>query len=42
MITIWNVILGIIVALWAFGFTQMKQLFSKYGGKQPKEQPGEA
>jgi uncharacterized membrane protein YbhN (UPF0104 family) len=42
VITIWNVILGIIVALWAFGFTQMKQLFSKYGRKQPKEQPGEA
>jgi len=41
VITIWNVILGIAVALWAFGFTQMKELFVRYGRKQPKGQPGE-
>ena len=30
------------VALWAFGFKQMKQGFSKYARRQPKQQPGEA
>ena len=29
VITIWNVVLGIAVMLWAFGFHQMKQLLSK-------------
>jgi uncharacterized membrane protein YbhN (UPF0104 family) len=42
VITIWNVLLGIAVMLWAFGFTQMKGLLSRYGRKQPKEQPGGA
>jgi uncharacterized membrane protein YbhN (UPF0104 family) len=29
VMTIWNVVLGIIVMLWAFGFTTMKELLSK-------------
>jgi hypothetical protein len=29
ILTIWNVVLGVIVMLWAFGFTQMKALLSK-------------
>jgi hypothetical protein len=29
VMTIWNVVLGIVVMLWAFGFTTMKELLSK-------------
>ena len=29
VLTIWNVLLGVVVMLWAFGYEQMKQLFSK-------------
>jgi hypothetical protein len=29
ILTIWNVVLGLAVMLWAFGFDQMKQLLSK-------------
>jgi uncharacterized membrane protein YbhN (UPF0104 family) len=29
VMTIWNVILGVVVMLWAFGFQQMKALFSR-------------
>lgn len=31
VITIWNVVLGVIVMIWAFGFTQMKELVKKRG-----------
>jgi uncharacterized membrane protein YbhN (UPF0104 family) len=37
VITIWNVVLGIIVMLWAFGFTAAKNLIFK-----KKEEPAEA
>jgi uncharacterized membrane protein YbhN (UPF0104 family) len=39
VMTIWNVVLGVVVMIWAFGFTQMKQLV-KRKGKSPKEEPG--
>ena len=29
--TIWNVVLGLIVMLWAFGFHQMRTLLSRKG-----------
>jgi len=31
ILTIWNVVLGVIVMTWAFGFRQMKELFTKKG-----------
>jgi uncharacterized membrane protein YbhN (UPF0104 family) len=31
VITIWNVVLGVIVMLWAFGFTQMKEMMKRRG-----------
>jgi uncharacterized membrane protein YbhN (UPF0104 family) len=31
IITIWNVVLGVIVLLWAFGFTQAKQMLTRKG-----------
>jgi uncharacterized membrane protein YbhN (UPF0104 family) len=34
IITIWNVVLGVIVLLWAFGFSQVKQMFSRKGRAQ--------
>ena len=37
IITIWNVVLGVIVMLWAFGFTQMRELVKKRG-ESPAEQ----
>jgi hypothetical protein len=40
VITIWNVVLGLVVMLWAFGWTQVRQLLSKEGRKQAQEQPG--
>jgi hypothetical protein len=40
VMTIWNVILGIVVMLWAFGFTEMRTLLSSSGRKQPQSQPG--
>jgi uncharacterized membrane protein YbhN (UPF0104 family) len=33
VMTIWNVVLGVIVMLWAFGFGTMKELFSSRGRK---------
>ena len=36
VITIWNVVLGIGVMLWAFGFTQVKALLSKKSPEQAK------
>jgi uncharacterized membrane protein YbhN (UPF0104 family) len=35
VMTIWNVVLGVIVMVWAFGFDQMKALLFKQG-KQPQ------
>ena len=34
VMTIWNVVLGILVMLWAFGFGTMKELFSSRGRKE--------
>jgi hypothetical protein len=34
VITAWNVVLGVAVMLWAFGFTQTKALLRKSGRKQ--------
>ena len=39
ILTIWNVLLGLAVLLWAFGPGQVKQLFSRHGKDQPQEQP---
>jgi uncharacterized membrane protein YbhN (UPF0104 family) len=39
ILTIWNVVLGVIVMLWAFGFHQMKTLFSKKERAEAVEQP---
>jgi hypothetical protein len=36
--TIWNVVLGIIVMAWAFGFGQMAQMLSKKGRQQAQEE----
>ena len=35
VMTIWNVVLGVVVMVWAFGFDQMKTLLSKQG-RQPQ------
>jgi uncharacterized membrane protein YbhN (UPF0104 family) len=40
VMTIWNVVLGLIVMLWAFGYGRMKELLSKQGRRQAQEQPG--
>jgi uncharacterized membrane protein YbhN (UPF0104 family) len=40
VLTLFNVVLGIAVALWAFGFGQVKQMFTRKGRKQAQEQPG--
>ena len=37
VMTIWNVVLGVIVMLWAFGFDQMRTLLSREG-RQPQAQ----
>ena len=34
VITAWNIVLGIAVMLWAFGYTQTKALLKKSGRKQ--------
>jgi uncharacterized membrane protein YbhN (UPF0104 family) len=39
VMTIWNVVLGIIVMLWAFGFGTMKELLSSRGRKAEAEAP---
>jgi uncharacterized membrane protein YbhN (UPF0104 family) len=39
IMTIWNVVLGVAVMLWAFGFAQVKELLSRKGGTQPSPQP---
>jgi uncharacterized membrane protein YbhN (UPF0104 family) len=40
ILTIWNVVLGLAVMLWAFGFRQVRELLSKKSKEQPQEQPG--
>jgi uncharacterized membrane protein YbhN (UPF0104 family) len=40
ILTIWNVVLGLAVMLWAFGFRQVRGLLSKKSKEQPQEQPG--
>ena len=42
VITIWNVVLGVAVMLWAFGYRQVKELLSKKDKKQPQEQAPES
>jgi uncharacterized membrane protein YbhN (UPF0104 family) len=39
ILTIWNVVLGIVVMLWAFGFDQMKKMLSKKERAEAVEQP---
>jgi uncharacterized membrane protein YbhN (UPF0104 family) len=39
ILTIWNVLLGLTVMLWAFGFRQAKELLSKKGREHAQEQP---
>ena len=39
ILTIWNVLLGVALMLWAFGFQQVKDLLSRKDRKQPLEQP---
>jgi 4-hydroxybenzoate polyprenyltransferase len=39
ILTIWNVLLGLALMLWAFGFHQVKDLLSRKDRKQPREQP---
>jgi len=34
ILTIWNVVLGLAVGLWAFGFSQMRELLSRKSAKQ--------
>jgi uncharacterized membrane protein YbhN (UPF0104 family) len=39
VMTIWNVVLGVVVMLWAFGFGQMKEIFSTSLHRRAREQP---
>jgi uncharacterized membrane protein YbhN (UPF0104 family) len=39
ILTIWNVLLGLTVMLWAFGFRQAKELLWKKGREHAQEQP---
>ncbi len=39
ILTIWNVVLGVAVMLWAFGYRQTKELFSRKARKQAQERP---
>jgi uncharacterized membrane protein YbhN (UPF0104 family) len=40
ILTIWNVVLGLVVMWWAFGFGQVRKLLSKKEATQPQELPG--
>ena len=42
VITIWNVVLGIVLVLWAFGFSQARQLFSRSGDGKSHQPPAGA
>jgi uncharacterized membrane protein YbhN (UPF0104 family) len=37
VLTIWNVVLGLVVMLWAFGYGQVKELLSKRGAGQAQQ-----
>jgi uncharacterized membrane protein YbhN (UPF0104 family) len=39
VMTIWNVVLGILVMLWAFGLGTMKEIFSSRGKEEEEEAP---
>jgi uncharacterized membrane protein YbhN (UPF0104 family) len=39
IMTIWNVVLGLVVMLWAFGFDQVKKLLRRHEDAQPAQQP---
>jgi uncharacterized membrane protein YbhN (UPF0104 family) len=39
ILTIWNVVLGVTVMVWAFGFGQVKELLSKKAAAAGQEQP---
>jgi hypothetical protein len=39
VITIWNVVLGISVMLWAFGYAQTRALLSRSGRKHATSEP---
>jgi hypothetical protein len=39
ILTIWDVVLGVTVMAWAFGFGQVKELLSKKGAAAAQEQP---
>jgi hypothetical protein len=34
VITAWNVVLGVAVMLWAFGYTQTKEMLTRSGRKE--------
>jgi hypothetical protein len=36
LITLWNVVLGVVVVLWAFGFAQLKDAVSKRRSGEPR------
>jgi hypothetical protein len=38
VITAWNIVLGVAVMLWAFGYTQTKAMLTKSGRKQTAAQ----
>lgn len=40
ILTIWNVLLGLTLMLWVFGFSQVKALLSRKPA-EPAEQPAE-
>jgi hypothetical protein len=42
VMTIWNVVLGLVVMLWAFGWTQLRTLLPGKGAKPVPEPPGAA
>jgi hypothetical protein len=38
VLMMWNVVLGVALMLWAFGYAQTRQLFSRAGRKQAQEE----
>jgi len=38
-VVLWNVVLGVVVMLWAFDYGQVKELLSKKGERQAQKQP---
>jgi uncharacterized membrane protein YbhN (UPF0104 family) len=39
VLTLWNVVLGVVVMTWAFGFKRMRELLSKKGANERQRQP---